>query len=310
MIIKAAKESNDEAMQVLVADGKLREREFQYHNHCYHSYTKSYRSYKDEQSIPESKTDDKFNDVVTFVKENIIELGRICSMEVLTEIYGKDPEDTKDRHVLKAKLEKEFNCQLLYLNVTYHSPQMVIHNSCLQKNTLSTFMQENKKAAVKESGKILREEILDMIQNAPKLPWPPKVDDLRHEKRQPPDLVQMFFKYVLHDSHHCESAIVEDFVWSYSQDLVHGVSRGNFVTLKHGLLANCLHSLTGQKIPIDILSTLGNCSRYNLVQLVETAQAELVRKMQKEGFPLPIIPENTEARVITHFWWDNFDVKK
>ena len=66
-----------------------------------------------------------------------------------------------------------------------------------------------------------------MIQYAPKLSWLPKVDDLRHERQQPPDLVQTFFKHVLHDSHHRESAIVEDFVWSYSIDIVHGVSRGN-----------------------------------------------------------------------------------
>ena len=232
-------------------------------------------------------------------------------MEILTELYGKDPKERRHRNALKARLEKEFDKgELLYLNVTYHSSQMVIHNSCLQKNSLSSFMNDNKKDSVIECAKLLRESILNMIEMAPELPWPPKVDDLRNEKRQPPDLVTTFFKHVLHDSHHIESAIVEDFAWSFSQDLVHGVSRGNFVTLKHALVANCLHSLTGQKIPIDILSSLGNCSRYNLVRLIETAQAELVRKFQKEDFPLPILPENEGTKVITHFWWDNFDVKK
>ena len=33
----------------------------------------------------------------------------------------------------------------------------------------------------------LREDILNMIKEAPNLPWPPKVDDLNHEKRQPPE---------------------------------------------------------------------------------------------------------------------------
>ena len=43
LIIKAAKESNDDLMQKLVADGKLCEREFQYHNICYYNYTNPYR---------------------------------------------------------------------------------------------------------------------------------------------------------------------------------------------------------------------------------------------------------------------------
>ena len=51
-----------------------------------------------------------------------------------------------------------------------------------------------------------------MIQEAPALSWPPKVEDLRHEKRQPPDLVREFLKNVLHDSNHYESAIVEEFI--------------------------------------------------------------------------------------------------
>lgn len=58
-----------------------------------------------------------------------------------------------------------------------------MHNSSLLKNTLSTFMQENKEAAVKESATIVSEEILRMIQEAPAFSRPPKVGDRRQEKR-------------------------------------------------------------------------------------------------------------------------------
>ena len=151
------------------------EREFQSHDTCYSNYTCDYR-YVDEQEQSKSdddETDDKFEDVVKFVKSNIIELGKTCSMELLTDIYGKDPKDRKDRFSLKVKLEKEFNGELLFLNATYHSAQAVMHKSCLLNNTMLEFMKENKNAAVKESAKIIREEILNMIQNAPVLSWPP-----------------------------------------------------------------------------------------------------------------------------------------
>ena len=51
-----------------------------------------------------------------------------------------------------------------------------------------TFIHENKETAVKESAKIINEEILHMIKKTPVLLQPPKVDDLRHEKWQPPVL--------------------------------------------------------------------------------------------------------------------------
>ena len=73
---------------------------------------------------------------------------------------------------------------------------------------------------------------------------------------------------------------------------------------------NVLHSLTGQKLPIFLLSKFRNIGNYNLVQLIETAQAELVQRMREAGFPLPILPKDAAETVTTHFWWDNFDVKK
>ena len=82
-------------MQAPFADGKLREREFQYRKQCFQNYNYDYR-YTDEQSTSEKKTGDMFNDVVKFVKSSLIELGKTCSMEALVEIYGKDPEGTKD----------------------------------------------------------------------------------------------------------------------------------------------------------------------------------------------------------------------
>lgn len=68
--------------------------------------------------------------------------------------------------------------------------------------------------------------------------------------------------------------------------------------------------LTGQKIQIYLLSKFGDCSRYNLVQLIETVQAEVIRKMNEESCLLPVVPENTKTNFITHFRWGNFDVKK
>lgn len=133
-----------------------------------------------------------------------------------------------------------------------------MHKSCLQYKTMQIFKKENKKSALKESAKFIREDILHMIEEGPSLAWPPKGEDLLVTQRQPLELLSSFLKYDLHDSHQSESNIVENYIWTYSQDLVLGVIRGKYLTGKHILLANLLHSFTGQKISIDLISTFGN----------------------------------------------------
>ena len=52
------------------------------------------------------------------------------------------------------------------------------------------------------------------------------------------------------------------------------------MTSKHVLLGCGLHSITGIKMPISILSHFGHSCTYNKVQEIVTAQAELVQQMR------------------------------
>ena len=97
-------------MQALVSDGKLREREFQFHTFCYNNYIKDYRYEND--NIMESG-DENLVKVMEFVKSNIIDGHRSCSMDVLVEINGQDPTDQKKRSHLKDKLQSHFPDELL-----------------------------------------------------------------------------------------------------------------------------------------------------------------------------------------------------
>ena len=72
-----------------------------------------------------------------------------------------------------------------------------------------------------------------------------------------------------------DSEIVERLSLSYTRDLIHGVTRGKLITLKHFLVGMGLHSITGQKLPIQMLSRLGHSVDYNTVCEIETAQAEI-----------------------------------
>ena len=222
-------------------------------------------------------------------------------MELLTEIYGLDPKDRKHRLRLKERLISEFKDSLIFANVTYHSPQIVICADGFKSTTFSSYMNESKDYIVRQSAKYLREDILTMIKEAPNLPWPPKVDDLNHEKRQPPERVKYFYKKLINDTHHIESEQSRNFTLSFVQDLVHAVSRGKFITTKHVLLGNGIHSITGLKKPIQILSKFGHSCSYNKVQKIETAQAEVVQQMASMNFPLPLLPKNDNEKASTKY---------
>ena len=68
--------------------------------------------------------------------------------------------------------------------------------------------------------------------------------------------------------------------------------------------------MTGQKIPVEILASLGNCSTHYTGLKIETAQAELCQHLAEGKKPLPVQPISCDKSVLTHFWWDNFDCNK
>ena len=53
--------------------------------------------------------------------------------------------------------------------------------------------------------------------------------------------------------------------------------------LKHFILGVGLHKITGQQLPVRILSHLGHCIDYKTVCQSETAEAGIARQFYQEG---------------------------
>ena len=79
--------------------------------------------------------------------------------------------------------------------------------------------------------------------------------------------------------------------------------------LNHCILGVGLHNITGQQLPIRILSHLGDCIDYKAVCQSETAEAEIARQLYQEGSSPGLRPISEDDVVLTHFWADNFDKK-
>ena len=123
-----------------------------------------------------------------------------------------------------------------------------------------------------------------------KLSWPINLDELDSENRNPPEWVTSFLTQLLRNKDHPNSEALTRLIKSYTSDLIHGVTRGKVITTKHFLLGLGLHSITGQRLPIQILHRLGHCTDYNFVCEIETAQAETAQTLATESGALPLKP--------------------
>lgn len=294
---QAAKLRNDKEMLVAVQGIDLIAKDFRKHDYCYREYTRLV--WEKEQTSQTVEGTGDFESVCALVDDNII-MGHQClSMETIMVAYGIGVGVRQRRHALKERLIKKYGHCLVFISTEYHAAQVVISRDCLETQSISKSLQFTKEYAVKRSAAILRDAVLNFVESCTPLPWPPSVDSLMSEERQCPPLLKQFFKVLLSaaDTHHTISETANRLSDSFSQDIVHGISRGNFITLKHAAIGLGLHSLTGQKLPLTVLSRLGHCINYDKICEIETAQAELVQHFESMSLSLPLQPADNGSKV-------------
>jgi hypothetical protein len=318
-IKRAALLQDDKELILLVANEDLIAKEFKMHEKCYRDYTSictKENATPNKNSASTSSNDEnddckkRFESLCQFVRDRIVDGGQSVSIKLLTEVYGLDKEDCRLRGKVKQMLLREFNDELLFVTVSNNEAQVVLSKNVLTNATKDSFMTQNKDFILKEAAKVIKDDILALIQSVPDLPWPPAVDSLQSKARQPPESLRVLLTKLLHSTDHAPGEEVTRYVESFSQDLIHAVSKGKFLTRKHVLLGCGLHSITGLKKPVNILARLGHSCNYDKIQEIKTAQAELVQEIKSQEQPLPLIPKDSASKVQTFFWWDNFDCNK
>ena len=128
-------------------------------------------------------------------------------MEILIRKYIGNTGRKQERHKLKERLTKTFGDQLVFIQVEYHSPPVVISRECLHNQSLQKNSPCVQQFTVKRAASLVRELVVKFIEESDPLPWPPTVESLAKRDLQYPELLRLFFKELLSpkESHHVTS---------------------------------------------------------------------------------------------------------
>ena len=227
--------------------------------------------------------------VKELINNVIIEGNQAISMAVIHELYDDGHVgDTRYRSRLKQRILDLYPDDLLFLTIDGKTPQIVVSREGTPQIVVSregittTSTTNTKEYLLKAAAKALRSEILEYEKSLPDLSWPPQIDVLKERNESIPSLVTNFLDILLKALGHSNSVFTQRLIDSFSQDLVHGVSRGRVITLKHFALGVGMHNITGQKLPIRILYNLGHFIDYESVKVKRQKQKLLGSYMRKE----------------------------
>ena len=299
----AAEERQDEEVLRDIRNADLLAKEFQVHDKCRLEYTRKRMSVEGEGS---NEPSGNLELVKEFMKSNIIEGNQAVSMAVVHEMYGDGHlGDTRCRSKLKQKILDIYPEQLYFLTVDGKTPQLIVSKEGISSNNL----MHTKECLLHNAAKALCQDILDFESSLPDLLWPPQVETLKEQMESMPKSLTDFLSTLLIYPGHISASSTNCFIESFSQDLINGVTRGRVTVLKHFILGVGLHNITGQQLPIRILSHLAHCIDYKTVYQSETAEAEIPRQLYQEGASPDLRPISEDDVVLTHFWADNFNKK-
>ena len=304
---KAVEAKNDKEMRDAIEGVDLLVKDFMKHESCWRDYTSVLNQ---KHSV---KTDDPYDEVRKVIKETVLEKKICISLDTLLELQGITKHDANSRKVMKRWIQRNFE-SILFLSGEDNTGQLIMSKECLHdisqgEKVFYNTVPLTDQTSLRHAALILRKMILEHAETSDPLPWPPTVESLEKRLATAPDLLMKFFKTILEpeNSHKVTSDSTGRLVSSFAQDLMFAVSKGTFLTLKHTSVGLGLHNMVGQKLPIIILSHLGQSITYHSVREIETAQAELSEHFANNGFSLPIQPRTGEVCAPTIFWWDNFD---
>ena len=298
----------DEQLLLHVREVDLIAKEFTMHKPCYNNYVRhlTKKAHDQKEASEHQREVGDFSAVKEVIQSAILSNNQALSITALHRLYkvgyGSQFERSY-RAKLKKRIMDEFDDALIFLKIDNATPEVVASSAGLEATTIVN----DKERILKLAAEHLRNDIMAYASTLDELVWPPNSETLSSSKRDPPPSATSFFTHLLKSKGHNITNTTKRLIDSYTTDMIHSVTRGKVITLKHFLLGVDLHNLTGLKLPIKILSHLGHSIDYNVVCEIETAEAELAMMRLSLNDDMQ---QNPTGEKCLKFWWaDNFNQK-
>ena len=120
-------------------------------------------------------------------------------MRILHNLFGVACDDTRYRHKLKTRLQKEFPNQLTFVQPSSRCAEVIFSNTVLGETMAPQF---DSNTNIKVVATQLRDDILSYANSIPKQVWPPTVESLTAEYGYPPPSVKLFLTTLLTTGKH------------------------------------------------------------------------------------------------------------
>jgi hypothetical protein len=297
--IKSVARDKHPSLYGRIKDEDLIAKEFRYHSHCYRNFTRGEIAYDKKGTY---ETGD-FDAVSEFITTEVIERGRVVSLNEIHSLYGLQVDKKRYANLLKQRINTKFKEGIIILSPQNCSGPEYIASKDINKDSL-----HHRQDTIQAAASYLREDITTHADNLQEIIWPPTIEQLSTEERKPPESVRKFFESILSQPGHCDNVNAPRLVDSFSQDLVHGVTKGKTIMEKHFLVGLGVHNLTGQRNVVEILNKFGHSVSYTMTSEILTANAKSCLEKSRLSLLLPLHPSSAGKIVLSHFWVDNFDL--
>ena len=175
--IKAAAREKNKTLFEEVKDLDLIAKEFKVHKMCYQKFTlgcSSSSSISGSAASSNAEIENEpvyekgnFNEVQNYIKDIVLEQGKVASMKTLHEIYGLGIGDTRYRSKLKKRIQSSFENQIYFLS----SKNLNFAEVIVRSDYLEDAPHYDRNETIRNVAQMLKEDILEKFSNVSEPNW-------------------------------------------------------------------------------------------------------------------------------------------
>ena len=119
------------------------------------------------------------------------------------ENYGIGQGQHQYRLKLKNRLIKTFIDKILFLTPESNTQKVIVSRNPLTGQAVSSTIKTSLENIFKKAALLIRQSATELIENSSEVSWPPTFEELTHESRNAPEIMQKFYNCLLTvDLHH------------------------------------------------------------------------------------------------------------